>query len=347
MERKNNKRGLELLGLVFLFGIFLVSFVSAESCDLGVSLVNQDPYPAVPNDYVEVVFQISGVQNPDCEGAWFELIPSYPFSLDENDSLRILDESTWVSNYKNEWMIPYALRVDKNALDGAPEIEVHYASGAWSSGNYFSERFNITVEDSRTNFDAVIQEVSESEVSIAIANTGEYTANSVVVRIPKQENFKSTGTDGQMVGNLDAGDYTLVSFNLMATPQDGNNTLIFEIYYTDALGERRIVILNMPLKMFAGSSVTGEMVPGSKRGNGVPIDAPVDSGINWNLWIILAIVIVVGFVLYKKYPKQTKEFYNKSKQKITELFHKKKHTNNTSNAIPDWIKNAKDKEKKK
>ncbi len=106
MERKIIKR-IGIIRIGFLFGIFLVSFVSAESCDLSVSLVNQDPYPAIPGDYVDVVFQIDGIENPSCERAIFELVTSYPFSLDENDTTRILEGSTWVSEYKTEWMIPY------------------------------------------------------------------------------------------------------------------------------------------------------------------------------------------------------------------------------------------------
>ena len=44
--------------------IFLSSNVSAV-CNLDASLINQDPYPAIPGDYVTIVFQLAGVENPD------------------------------------------------------------------------------------------------------------------------------------------------------------------------------------------------------------------------------------------------------------------------------------------
>ena len=50
MERKNKTEKFALLGLFLVFGIFLMSSVSADSCALSVTLVNQDPYPAVPGD---------------------------------------------------------------------------------------------------------------------------------------------------------------------------------------------------------------------------------------------------------------------------------------------------------
>jgi len=312
----------KLFLLIFILGILSGSFVSVSastSCDLHITVVNQDPYPAVPNDYVEVVFQMSGVQNPDCKGAWFELIPSYPFSLDEKDSLRILDESTWVFNYKNDWMIPYTLRVDKNALDGAPEIEVHYAPGSWSSDSYFSEGFNVTVEDSRTSFDAVIQEISGSEISIAIANVGEYTANSVVVRVPEQEDFKATGTDGQMVGNLDSGDYSIVSFDISSEKTQTEGTLEIEIYYTDNIGERRIIINDFSIN--SNDISTKEEIEEGKRERGLS-----SSLIFW------VIIVIIGIILIAK-RKKIKGLFNKSKGKSSK--------NKAHKKIPEWFKGEK------
>ena len=358
MEKNNKKKKIgHMVGLFMFFSMFLVVSVSAENCGLSISLINQEPYPAIPGDYVDVVFQVDGVENPDCEGAIFELITPYPFSVDENDTTRVLDGSTWVSKYKTEWMIPYKIRVDEDAFDGNATLTIKYGEET----KFISQDFDIVIQDSRTNFDAVIQESTNSEVSIAIANTGKYTANSVVVRIPEQNGFRITGTDGQMVGNLDSGDYTIVSFSLTSMIQRNMQTsdsdkdvkpnfqnqesdLQFDIYYTDALGERRIVNMELPLQM-ASTLLTedGEMPEGFPGRN----IGQQDSGINWTFWIIIVVLIIGGFILYKKYPEQTKEFYTKSKQKIKILFNKKKQSNNTSNTIPDWIKNDKNKEKKK
>jgi len=332
-----NKKRMVSFGIVVFLSLFLITFVVADTCSLEVTLVNQDPYPAIPGDYVEVVFQVSGVENPGCDGVMFKLIPSYPFSLDGEDAARVLEGSTYISNYKTDWIIPYRLRIDDAALEGYPEIKVEYGMGT----TIFSQYFNISIQDSRTTFDAVVQEVEGAEVSIALANTGKYGADSIIVRIPEQSNFKVVDNNGQMVGNLDSGDYTLVSFNLMAMPQDGDNTLVFDIHYTDAIGERRIVSLNMPLRMLVGASTTGEIVPGSKRGNGTPIETPIDSGINWILWISLFIVLTILLIIYKKYSKQINEIYQNF------ISGKKKSLKKSSDGTPDWMKMPITKEKRK
>ena len=358
---KRNNRGFVLFGLFFLFGIFLVNFVSAESCDLSVSLVNQDPYPAIPGEYVDVVFQVDGIENPSCEGAVFELITSYPFSLDGDDALRILEGSTYVSGYKSEWMIPYQVRVDANALDGNSTLTVNYGQET----TLIARDFYIVIQDSRTAFDAVIQESTDSDVSIAIANIGKYVANSVVVRIPEQDGFKATETDGQMVGNLDAGDYTIVSFSITSMVQrssqksdsdvnvedaklnlqDQESNLQFDIYYTDALGERRIANMELPLKMTSTLLTEDGEMPEGFSGRNMKTNES-----SWSNWYTLIIILLLAggiLFLYKKYPEQIREFYVKSKQKIKGIFNKNKQNNNTSTAIPDWINNDKNKEKKK
>ena len=346
---KNNHSG-------FLFVLFLsvltINFASAynsESCNLDVSLVNQDPYPAIPGDYVELVFQLSGVDNSNCNGAIFEVVPNYPLSLDDNESaLYKIDGSTWTSSHKTEWMIPYKLRVDKDALDGDVEIEVHYAPGSFDPDYYLNEKFTVSIQDSRTTFDAVIQEATSSDVSIAIANIGKYTANSVVVRIPEQDSFSVSGTDGQMVGNLESGDYTIVGFSVSEKTQqtqsnfnkdktniqNKSNNLKFDIYYTDNIGERRIV--SMELQLNTGN--ISSSIPSANFGMQRKTSSSIFT--KWYLWVLL-VVIVSLFFIYKKYPSETKEIISKLK------IWTKKENKKLSNEIPDWVKNTRDKEKKK
>ena len=320
-----------LIVLMQFLVIGLVSAATISECRLNITMINQDPYPAIPGDYVKVVFQVSGVQNPSCGGVKFELIPSYPFSIDGGESTKTLEGSTWVADYNTYWMIPYKLRVDKGALDGESEIEVRYSVG--NSNLYIQKEFSITIEDSRTNFDAVIQESTTSEVSIAIANIGKYIANSVVVRIPEQENFRATGIDGQMVGNLDAGDYTIVSFSVSPkrimtgnrTMQSSSN-LKFDIYYTDGIGERRIVNMELPLAM-ENSNITAATNIANFAGR----TNNRTSGFKWTVWYtgatIALVLIILSFIIHK--------------------IRKKKHHKNNKQDDPDWIKKSKEKEKNK
>ena len=66
------KRGL----VIILLALFAINFV-AGICDLEVSLLNQDPYPAVPGDYVKLVFQIKDISGADCNDMTFKLVEKY------------------------------------------------------------------------------------------------------------------------------------------------------------------------------------------------------------------------------------------------------------------------------
>ncbi|MBS3172535.1 hypothetical protein J4438_03070 [Candidatus Woesearchaeota archaeon] len=332
--------------LVFLFSLNLIYAssepllsASSDSCDLDVSLINQDPYPAIPGEYVNVVFQVNGVASNQCDGATFELIPEYPFSLDDLDGLRVLDGSTYVKDYKSDWMITYKLRVDKDAVEGTSTLLVHYNPGKLNFNSYIEKKFDIEIQDSRTNFDAVIQESTSSEVSIAIANTGKYVANSVVVRIPEQDSFRVTGTDGQMVGNLDSGDYTIVNFALTKIPVKNNedNNLKFDIYYTDSLGFRRTVNMQLPMNSGLTDSVDNTLTYQEFGNRKIPGQGT--SNIYLTFAIILVVLIIFG-VIYKKKSKKIKNIFKKMRYKSN------KHKQN-SNEPPSWIEHQKEGERKK
>jgi len=327
---------LSLLTIVFI--LFLMSCVSAATygasdvgtCKPQVALINQDPYPALPGSYVNLVFQITDIDGENCDkGVWFKLLPSYPFSLNpDDDGLRTLGDNTFLANYNNAWMVPFKLKVDKDALDGNYKVEANYNMNAvyQSSNTKYTKRFDIEVEDSRTNFDAVIQETTSSEVTIALANTGKYAANSVVLRIPEQDDFRVLGTDGQMVGNLESGDYTIVSFEvsqkmskkMMGTPDENQELpiLLFQIYYTDNLGERRIVDMKLPLNLRDSSAIGEAMALGNFPGR---LQQQSSSWSWWQYSLLVVAMISALFVI--------KKVVNKRR-----LSNKKK--------TPDWVKNS-------
>ncbi|MBI4448099.1 hypothetical protein HY643_03905 [Candidatus Woesearchaeota archaeon] len=319
--------------------LLLLSFVSAAdtregTCNLKVDLINQDPYPAIPGEYVDVLFQVSGVQTPSCEGARFEMMPSYPFSVDGNSTVKVLEGSTYVADHKNDWMIPYKLRVDKDALKGYPEIKVMYSPNMWEADSRITKFFNISVEDARTNFDAVIQEVSGSDVSIAIANIGKYTANAVVVRVPQQESFVAVGTDGQMIGNLESGDYTITSFSIAKKGTQRSSTLKFDIYYTDSIGERRIINLERSLGiadsstgLIGGFAGIGNFTGRSSAMSGMHNASSSQNSIYYYGAAIALVFGVGGFIFARK--RSTKHGFSRA-----------------STETPAWVKNVKGKEEK-
>lgn len=68
-----------------------------------------------------------------------------------------------------------------------------------------------------TTFDVVLQSSASSTTTFAVVNTGANTASSVVVSIPNQLSYYTSGSSSSSIGNLNAGDYTLASFQLVST----------------------------------------------------------------------------------------------------------------------------------
>ncbi len=329
-----------ILGIgIFLF-LILVNFASAEEVinysyshnieGIQITSLKYDPYPVNPGEYFDIWIQ---AQLGDRDYAKFELIEEYPFSLDSNEEA--------VREYENleyrEVVMEYKIRVDKDAVDGVNELKINHSTSK-SSNIYVIKSFPIQVSNVQTDFDLVIQESSEADVSIAIANTGKNTANALVVRIPEQDNYKVSETNGQMVGNLDSGDYSIVSFTLVqVSGGSDSNSLQVQFDYTDAIGERRSLLKE--IEFSSGRSVQTDIngqavVPGSKKeemqeGNS---SGQQNDSIFKSFWFWLIIVLIVSGSYW---------FYKKSGSD------KSSGKNSKSKIIPDWMKNAKDKEKKK
>jgi hypothetical protein len=276
---------------LFILGVFILSvgggFAASisNSCSLQVSLVNQDPYPAVQGDTVKLLFQVSNVQNPDCNGAYFRLDPGYAFSLTQNDSVRILQGSTYTQNYNNNWAIPYTLNVNNGAPDGEASITAYYSPGSGSptsSQGLLSQTFNVSIQNSRASFEVYVQNYDSltNTLTFEILNTANVDAKAVTMEIPEQNNIQMKGSNVNIVGDLGSNEYTTADFSLVPTSGKINLTLS----YTDIAGVRRSVneTVNYDSKFFQSTA--------SNSNSG--------SAATWV--VIVAIAILIGYWFYRR-----------------------------------------------
>lgn len=222
---------------ILILALMVISFASSD-CALEVSLLNQDPYPALPGDYVKLVFQIDGVNNLDCSEVNFWIEESFPFSLDPNaENKTTIKSGGYVQNYKNFFVVPYKVRLDKDAMDGENEILTYYSSKENSKPLIYLKRFNITVENPKTDFEVNIKDYSEETkiLTFEILNIGQKNVDALTIEIPEQENIKIIKSQRLIVGSLDSNEDDVAAFE--ATPSKGDLTI--KILYTDYLGERR------------------------------------------------------------------------------------------------------------
>lgn len=223
-----------MFAFVIIFGFSLVSSVA---CDLDISMINQDPYPATPGDYVKVVFQIDGVENPECGLVSFEVKENYPFSLDPGTTNKVtVNSGTYSRTFSSFYLATYKLRVDNNALNGDNPIEVVYGSNG--AANLLKE-FDIYVEDTKADFEVYVKDYNYAtkELTFEILNIEEADVEALTIEIPKQEGVNIKGANRVVVGDLDSNEYTTADFE--ATFPEGETKILLDILYTDSINVRR------------------------------------------------------------------------------------------------------------
>lgn len=206
------------------------------------TLINQDPYPAQPENYVDLLFKFENKGGLIVKDFMLEIIPEYPFSLDPGSTGLIeIGSIDGLQKDRDAIFARFRVRVDKEVLNGDSMIKMRYTyntDGKWD--NYVEKKFAIKIEDPKTDFDIAIQDYSykTNTLSIAVSNTGNKDANSVTVILPDQESIQILGSNKNIVGTIDGYDYTIASFKVISN-QDA--PLIVRISYTDSVGIRREV----------------------------------------------------------------------------------------------------------
>jgi hypothetical protein len=224
--------------VILLLLVLSVTIVSADViCDLDVTLLNQDPYPAVPGDYVKLVFQLEGIDDPDCNDITFSLLANYPIEFNPSESgLRTFKRINYLKDYESSILIPYEVRINKDALDGANPIEVQ----AQSRGDApFSKTFDLEIDDVKADFEVYVKDYSytTNELTLEILNIESSDIEALSVEIPKQDSIIIKGAKRIVVGDLDSNEYTSADFE--AIPSDGEFTV--SLTYSDTINTRRTI----------------------------------------------------------------------------------------------------------
>jgi len=351
-----------LISLVSADTSSVVNYTTNSNQGIVVTQLKYSSYPANPGEYIDLWVQAQVVGTVTPSNATFMLNAQYPFSLDASDSgvrsFGQLGSTSVVMHFK--------VRVDQNAVMGDNQLELDYSPSGGSTNAWSIKMLDIQIANVQTSFDMVLQDSTSSEVSLAIANTGQNTANSMIVKIPEQKGFSITGTNGQMIGNLDSGDYTLVTFEI-TKDETGTRNLTVEIDYTDSIGVRRQTFENVT---FLSSSLTsgyafmngtaetavrgGNVTAGTNFSPGQLPGGTYSRSGNTTSWVVYVVIIagaiillIIGSIIYRKNSKKIKEHFRKKRyQKDFQTKEKTEINNSKSQQLPDWIKKVKESEKK-
>jgi hypothetical protein len=222
------------IGILISCMLYL-GFVSA-GCTLTPILLNQDPINAVPGEQVKVVFQIQGVEDAACDEVIFEVMPSYPFSLEPGYASSVsIRGGTLVRSFNSFLMAPYRFLVDAAAIDGEYALKTKITTKGETPLQQINE-FNISVNDVGTDFIVTLDSYSfaTGKLSLGLLNIGDEDAKAVTLEIPQQPTISVQGGHTKIIGDLDAAEDTTVSFD--ATLIEG--TIAITLSYNDQNGFR-------------------------------------------------------------------------------------------------------------
>src|SRR3989338_1969192 len=273
-----------------------------------------------PGKETEMKFTITNIGNAPLQNMVFSWSEAdgviLPVFSDDTKYIKYLDVGDSIE-------LKYTVIADVNAQPGLYQLDLNlkYESLTNTTSTVIKTKAGIFV-GGETDFDIAFSESTQGQTSLSVANTGNNPALSVSVRIPEQSNFRVTGSNSAIIGNLDKGDYTLVSFQITssgmgngmgnfsganrqrqtaqnlqnaARASGSGNSLRVIIDYTDTTGERRSVEKNVPIQFRTAS-------------NGQAMQSGHSTSMQQTSWwrsktfyaLAIVIILVAGFILYRK-----------------------------------------------
>ncbi|MFZ3385055.1 MAG: hypothetical protein WA144_14130 [Candidatus Methanoperedens sp.] len=143
-----------------------------------------------------------------------------------------------------EAQIRFNILVDSQAQTGVYNIPLRISGFNYSA----SDSIGIGVAGI-TEFELSYQE-SGTSFLLSVSNIGVNPAKAVSVEIPNQNSFSVTGSNTQVIGNLNSGDYT--SANFQVNQKGSGSQMNIKLQYTDAAGMRRSIEKKLTVKLSNG-----------------------------------------------------------------------------------------------
>ncbi|MFT4343517.1 MAG: COG1361 S-layer family protein [Candidatus Woesearchaeota archaeon] len=216
-----------LISFIFLVGITVQVAEASTQKHIQVSLVNQEPDPVEPGQYIRVRFKFENLGTESTQPITVGLVPAYPFSLvRESDREKnigsLLRRQVGVEGQIVEWR----LKIDKDAPDGPTPIDIYYSEQtAVQSRVIFEDRFFVNVrgsdtilevEDIRTQPDRLVPG-QQGELTLSLRNVGASFIKDVAVGLDLAElDFATVGsTSERIISRIDGGEVVDVTFTVI------------------------------------------------------------------------------------------------------------------------------------
>jgi hypothetical protein len=168
----------------------LVFGQSFQTPTISISILNQDPDPVNPGEYVELRFKIINERaGSSAKNLEIKLSPSYPFTLDPNeDEVKLIGDLPALGNGENALVVKYKLKVDESVVEGVNKINVEYKH---DNSDWVSQEFDVNVQTRDANIAVVSVETvpekikpgEETIVKVKVKNMADSTMRDVALKL--------------------------------------------------------------------------------------------------------------------------------------------------------------------
>ncbi|MBW3015356.1 hypothetical protein KY330_02965 [Candidatus Woesearchaeota archaeon] len=240
------KTGVILL-LTFLLALIPALAVESLTDDYGnirVTLLNQEPDPAEPGEYIELRFAVINTGRA-IDSIKFRIIPEFPFSLIPGQ-----DEIIELNDFKGlgteSKTLYYKLKVDEEAIEGTEKIKIEYKepSKEWKTLGPYDIR--IRTMDAVLGIEKIYSEPErlipgkEGELKLKLKNFADSLLKDIHIGLSLSSSSFSpvSSTNERVIKQMAPGDEKTINFNLMpdADAEAKIHKVPLTILYRDELG---------------------------------------------------------------------------------------------------------------
>lgn len=239
--------------------VVLMTFASAQSTisTVSINLVSQNPQPATPGQFVDVVLQVQNTGTTEVKDFRIEFLPEFPFTI-VGEALKTYPTVPFVRD--SPLLVRYRVNVADNAPIGQIPFKVIYSMGPQGT---IQKEFTIDIQssDASVNVNAVLispEEIvpgGQATISLVMENTATTTARDISVRLDMAGSYLTPigSTSEKRVAILQGGNQEIVSYSVRAdaNAEPGSYKIPLRISFKD--NKNREYTLNDTIGFLVGS----------------------------------------------------------------------------------------------
>lgn len=251
----------KIILILLLLSIQLGYALETDNAFIQINMLNQDPDPANPGDYLELRFKVTKYGNNVIDDLTFELDPKYPFYFDEIDTpIKSVGKWGGFSEQDEFYTLYYKIKVDKNALEGTYDLDLYNYEGNQNSKvkSTYEIRIgenqdpNLVLGKVTSTPIKLLSDTTQNRINLEILNIGNNKAQQVLTELILPEGFESSYSFSTQdnLGNIESNSQKTSIFylDIKDTVKPGQNQATLKVSYKKQ-DSNELKTIEMPISL--------------------------------------------------------------------------------------------------